>query len=51
VNVVAEQGVGDMGVEQQHQHLDEFVEHDPVGDAGTVTVQRLLWMVGRTGVE
>jgi hypothetical protein len=39
--------VGDPAVATaEHQHLDELVEHDPVGDAPPMTAQ---WMVDLTG--
>jgi hypothetical protein len=39
--------VGDAAVAAaEHQHLDELVEHDPVGDARAVAAQRMGDLAG-----
>jgi hypothetical protein len=40
-------GVGDAAVAAaEHQHLDELVEHQPVGDAPPVAAQRMVDLAG-----
>jgi hypothetical protein len=39
--------IGDAAVAAaEHQHLDELVEDDPVGDAGAVAAQRVMDLAG-----